>query len=428
MNPLRNDDSLRDFRALWFGQSVSMVGDRVSVFILPTIAVLTLGASSLQVGALNAVSTIAYPILGLFAGVLMDRVRRRPAMLMVDATRLLIYASLPIAAAFGVLTLTQLFVVGAIAGACTVLFDVAYQSFLPSLVASSGLGRANTRLETSAAVARLVGPSLGGVVLQASGAVGALIVNAASFLASITGVGLIRAREERPEPRAGRPSVGEQIQEGTRFLWRHPLLRPLTISAGLRNLGMNANRTVLIVFLYQGLHLSSGTAGALFAVGAAAAVTGSLAAGRLLHRLGVGSTLLLTPAEGVMWMFAPLCLLGLAVPILVVIMFLSSFWLPIWNATVITLRQGVTPATLLGRVNATARTVNLSTIPVGALLGGLLADAMSGVFGTSVGLAWALCGCSMVAATSLIPLSGRRVRTLRSFPSEQQRETTARPF
>ena len=422
MNPVSNDDDLRDFRALWFGQSVSMVGDRVSIFILPTIAVLTLGASAAQVGALNAVSTIAYPILGLFAGVLMDRVRRRPAMLVVDATRLLIYASLPLAAAFGVLTLTQLFVVGATAGICTVLFDVAYQSFVPSLVATGSLTRANTRLETSAAVARLVGPSLGGTMFQATGAVGALIVNAASFLASIAGVGLIRAREERSEWRVTRPGVRGQIQEGTRFLWRHPLLRPLTISAGLRNLGMNANRTVLILFLYQGLHLSSGTAGALFAVGAAAAVTGSLAAGRLLHRLGVGSTLLLTPAEGVMWMFAPLCLLGLAVPILVVIMFLSSFWLPIWNATVLTLRQGVTPATLLGRVNATARTVNLSTIPIGALLGGLLADAMSSGLGATVGLAWALCGCSAVAATSLIPLFGRRVRTLRSFPPKQQHE------
>ena len=388
------------------------------MFIIPTIAVLTLGASAVQVGVLNAVSTIAYPILGLFTGVLMDRIRRRPAMLMVDATRLLIYASLPVTAAFGVLTLTQLFVVGAIAGICTVLFEVAYQSFLPSLVAAGDLAGANTRLETSAAVARLVGPSLGGMMLQVSGAVGALIVNAASFLASIVGVGLIRAREKRPERGAVRPGVREQIQEGTRFLWRHPLLRPLTTAAGLRNLGMNANRTVLIVFLYQGLHLSTGTAGALFAVGAAAAVIGSLAVGRLLHGLGVGSTLLLTPAEGVMWMFAPLCLLGLAFPILVVIMFLSSFWLPIWNATVMTLRQGVTPATLLGRVNATARTVNLSTIPIGALLGGLLAEAMSGILGTSVGLAWALCVCSMVAATSLIPLSRHQVRTLRSFSPE----------
>ncbi|WBQ05701.1 MFS transporter [Kribbella sp. CA-293567] len=161
----------RDFRALWFGQSVSSVGDQVSAFVLPTIAVLTLHASSVQVGALSAVGTVAYPCLGLFAGVLMDRVRRRRAMIVIDAARLFIYGSLPVAAALGALSLAHLFVVAALAGVCTVLFDVAYQSHLPSVLRGDSLAQGNTRLEMSGAVARFAGPPLGGVLLQGLGVV-----------------------------------------------------------------------------------------------------------------------------------------------------------------------------------------------------------------------------------------------------------------
>jgi MFS family permease len=407
----------RDFRALWFGQSVSSVGDQVSAFVIPTIAVLTLHASSVQVGALNAVGTLAYPCLGLFAGVLMDRIRRRRAMVVIDAARLLIYGSLPVAAAFERLSLAHLFAVAALSGVCTVLFDVAYQSHLPSVLRGEGLVRGNARLEMSGAVARFAGPPLGGVLLQGLGVVGALIVNAVSFLASIIGVLRIRTPETAPAARTERIRVTAQIAEGAKFLWNHPLLRPLTVSAALRNLGMNAARAVLIIFVYRALELSPGVAGLLFTAGAVAAFVGAALCQRLVARLGAGRTLQLTAAEGLIWLLAPLTLLGHSVPILMAIMFLSSLWLPIWNACVTTIRQAVTPTELLGRVHATARTVNLSTIPIGAFGGGLVAQLFADAFGTSLGLALALTACALVATASLTQLSHPEVHRLKTFPS-----------
>jgi MFS family permease len=406
----------RDFRALWFGQSISSVGDQVSAFVLPTIAVLTLHASSVQIGALNAVATVAYPCLGLFAGVLMDRIRRRRAMVVIDAARLLIFGSLPVAAALGGLSLAHLFVVAALAGVCTVLFDVAYQSHLPSVLRGEGLARGNARLEMSGAVARFAGPPLGGLLLQGLGVVGALAANAISFLASIIGVLRIRTPETVPAVPAVRVGVRAQIAEGARFLWSHPLLRPLTVSAALRNFGMNAARAVFIVFIYRALHLSPGVAGVMFTSGALAAFVGAVFCQRLVTRLGAGRTLLLTAAEGLVWLLAPLTLLGGSVPILMALMFLSSLWLPIWNACVTTIRQAVTPAELLGRVHATARTINLSTIPVGAFAGGLLAQAFANAFGTRLGLALALSACAAVATASLTQLTRPEIRRLTTFP------------
>lgn len=416
MSPTSVSRPVRDFRSLWFGQSVSFIGDYVSLFVLPTVAVLELRASSFQVGALTAIATIAYPTLGLFVGVVMDRVRRRPTMIIADAIRLVVFVSLPVAAALGVLSLTQLFIVAGIAGACTVLFDVAYRSYLPTLLHDAELAKGNARLEMSNAIAKFAGPSLGGGLLQAFGPVGALSANALSFLASIAGMLLIRTREPRPESNTPGTRVCAEIGEGARFLWRHPLLRPLTVSASLRNLGMNAKNTVLLLYLYQGLHVSSGIAGAVFTVGAVAAIVGAVSCSQIIRRLGVGSTLLLTSVEGFIWLLVPLTLIWSPLSILMVIMFGSSLWVPVWNATIITIRQNVTDSCLLGRVNATARTINLSTIPIGALAGGLVAQLFGG-FGTRGGLVIALCVCTTVATLSVTQLANPKIRLLSSFPS-----------
>jgi MFS family permease len=407
-----------DFRSLWLGESVSLIGDYVSAFVLPTVAVLMLHASSFQVGLLGATGTIAYPVMGLFVGVFLDRVRCRPSMLAADGVRLLAYGSLPVAAALGRLELGQLFVVALAAGTGTVVFDIAYQSYLPSLLATDKLAPANARLEMSSSVARFMGPSLGGGLLQAFGVIGALSANAASFLASLAGLALIRTPEPRPLSHGRRARIRTEIGEGAGFLWRHPLLRPLTISASLRNLGMNANRTVLILFMYRALHLSPGIAGLVFTIGAVAAILGALSCGRLVRRLGVGHTLLATAAEGFVWLLVPLTLIGWATPILMVLMFVSSLWLPIWNATVTTIRQAVTDRQRLSRVNATARTINLSTIPAGALAGGLLADLFSKIAPGS-GLVIAVSVCSGVAALSLTQLAQRPIRQLARFPDPQ---------
>jgi MFS family permease len=334
-------DAPRDFRRLWAGQTVSLVGDQVSAFVLPTVAVVVLHASSAQVGVLNAIASAAHPVLGLFVGVLMDRIRRRPAMIVADLVRCVAFATLPAAAALDALSLAQLYAVAAVTGVFSVLFDVAYQSYLPTLLAGEPLARGNARLEMSSSVSRLTGPMLGGVLLQGLAAVGALAANALSFLASATGVAPIRTPEPGPSAHPGHTGVWRPILEGLHFLWRHPLLRPAHPGGRLRNLGMSAVRTILLLFLYRALSLSPGVAGTVFTAGAAAAVAGATLSGWLTRRLGVGCTLLLTGCEGLAWPAVPLALTLPPVATMATIMIASSLWLPIWNAVVTTLRQQV---------------------------------------------------------------------------------------
>lgn len=405
----------RDFLGLWFGESVSLVGDQVSWLALPSAAVVALGASATEVGGLNAIGTLAYPVLGLFAGALMDRVRRKPVLLVADAVRLACFAALTACTAFDAVSLPLLYIVAAIAGTSTIFFDIAYQTYLPALLSGESLAGGNVRLELSSSVSRLAGPSVGGLLLQLGGVGAAFGFNAASFGASMLGIGAIRTPERVTDKAGLDSSIGADIAEGVQHVWRSRILRPLTISAALRNLGVNANRTVLIVFMYRTLDLPAGVVGLVFTIGAVGAIVGAAGTSWLLRRIGVGRTLLLTGLEGVAWLLAPLSLLGGAPVWVMGLMFVSSLWLPVWNATVTTLRQRITPAGMLGRVQATARTINLSTIPVGALLGGLIADAFAPM-GERLGYVLALTLCSAIAALSLTQLWRRPLRTMGPLP------------
>ncbi|MFD7161139.1 MFS transporter [Kribbella sp. NPDC059898] len=405
----------RDFRSLWFGESVSLLGDQVAALALPTAAIVSLGASATEVGGLNAIGTIAYPVLGLFAGALMDRVRRKPVMIVANVARMACFAGLVVCAASGWVSLPLLYAVAAVVGTATIFFDIAYQTYLPSLLTGDDLARGNVRLELSNSVSRLAGPSVGGLLLQFGGIAVGFGVNAASFAASMAGIASIRTPEHRPQGGGRRTDLISEIVAGVRLVWCDPILRSLTTSAALRNLGINANRTVLIVFMYRSLDLSAGAVGVVFTVGAVGAIAGAATTTWLLRRFGVGHTLLLTSIEGLIWLLTPLSLLGGAPFWVMGLMFVSSMWLPVWNATVITLRQRITPAAFLGRVQATARTINLSTIPVGALLGGITVDALAGL-GERRGPIVALTLCSAVAALSPSQLCRRRIRTIRTLP------------
>ncbi len=396
-----------------------MLGDQITLFVLPTVAIVSFGASGAQVGLLQAVNTLAYPALGLFAGVLMDRIRRRPAMITADLVRAAAFGSIPLAAAFGSLSMPHLYAVAFVAGAFAVLFDVASQSHLPSLVPRDMLSGANARMEMSSTIALLSGATVGGLLVQLFSGVGALTANAISFLFSVLGIISLRTPEPPPAEINRGKSVRKQMREGLAALWRDPILRPLTFAAGLRNLGMAAVNAVLLLFAYRTLQLTPGVTGLLFTAGAAAAVVGAMLTRRVVRWLGPGRTLLLTAAEGAVWLAVPLALVLPPIPTLLVLLVLSSMWLPLWNATVTTLRQSVTPPHLLGRVHASARTVNMSTIPVGALLGGVLADLSSAMFGQQIGLTVALTLGGLVAALGFpVLLASASVRTLREMPRQ----------
>jgi predicted MFS family arabinose efflux permease len=381
-----------DFLKLWAGQTVSVVGSQVTVLALPTIAILQLHASPAEVGLLAALQHVAFPILALFAGVFADRLRRRPMMIAADGLRALAVLSVALVAAHGALTMLQLYAVALVLGIGTVIFDIAYLAYIPSLVTRSDLLEANTKLEVSYSVSNLAGPSLGGVLIQLIGAAQAMVADAFSFVVSVISIIWIRQPEPSPQhPTAPRAGVFAEIREGLRLVLHDPILRGLILMLTVGGVGFHLQDPALYLFAYRDVHLSPALFGLVFAAGGAGAIVGAMAVGAVVRRLGVGNSLAVTNTlMGVAFLAWPLALLGAPVLILGVLMFVAGIADSIYNVSQVSLRQAVTPDRLQGRMTATMRTMFWGVRPVANVAGGLLAGAVGApatiVIGSLIGM------------------------------------------
>ena len=381
-----------DFLKLWAGQTISVVGSEVTVLALPTIAILLLHASAAEVGLLAAAQQVAFPVLALFAGVLADRIRRRPMMIAADAMRALAILSVPIAAAIGALTLVQLYIVALVLGVGTVLFDIAYLAYVPSLVSRSDLLEANTKLEVSFSGSRLAGPSLGGLLIQLIGAAQAMLADAVSFVLSV--ISIIFIRQPEPTPRhstAPRAGVFAEIREGLRLVLRDPILRALLLMLTIGGLGFHLQDPALFLFAYRNVNLSPGLFGLVLGAGGAGALVGAMVVGAVVRRFGIGNSLALTNLLlGAAFLAWPLALLGQPVLILGFLMFFAGISDSIYNVSQVSLRQAVTPSRLQGRMTATMRTIFWGVKPIANLGGGLMAGAFGApatiVIGSLIGM------------------------------------------
>lgn len=405
----------RDFRVLVCGESISLLGDRVAAFAVPTLAILTLNATTFEVGMLTMATYVAYPVAGIGAGLLVDRFRRKPMMLIAGVARFVLFMSIPVAERFGVLTIGQLLAVVAVSGCFTLVYDVAMQGCLPILLRGNDLSRGNATLELSRTTAQVIGPALGGAVSSLLGAASAVALNASSFLASVCGVLAVRTAEP-DAPVAPRDTIAGRLREGFVFVLTDDLLRPLTLSAAVRNLGQTAVKAVMFLYAYRALRLSVDTMGLLLAAAAVSAVLGASVTGYAVRRFGYGRTLLVTVTEGAAWLFAPLALLGHPAQVLGVIVLCASPWLPIWNSQVATARQVLAPARLQSRVFASIRTISWGTLPLGAVLGGWLATVFVHAFGERTGLALAVVVGALIATSAGGWLLAPGVRKLRDVP------------
>jgi len=364
-----------EFLKLWAGQGISEIGSQVSLLALPTVAILVLGATPFQVGLLGACETLAFPVLGLVAGVYVDRLRRRPIMIACDAGRLLALASVPVAFALGVLSMPQLYAVALITGVGTVFFDVAYQSYLPALIPRGDLIEGNTKLQVTGSVAQMAGPALGGFLIQLLGPARAVAADAASFLISVVSLVWIRRPEPPPAPvsGSGRRGFFAEMWEGILVVFGNSTIWKIAGSTSTSNLGSNLFFAVFLIFLYRVLHLSPGTVGVIFAAGAVGGLLGALTAAWIPRRIGLGPTLFVTMlVSGLSLILIPLAQYGFAIPLLFASMFVTSFVIPVYNINQVSLRQAIVPDRLQGRMNATVRTIIWGTNPIGAFVGGII--------------------------------------------------------
>ena len=277
------------------------------------------------------------------------------------------------------LTIWQLYVVGFVVGTLTVFFDVAYQSYLPSLVRRNQLVEGNSKLELSVSAAQLGGPAAAGGLVSLLSAPWAVLTDAISFLGSALFVLRIRTREEVVQPTAAaeRPGMRAEAWEGMQFVWKDRRLRALTESTVIFNFCANGAFAVYLVYAVRSLGLSPAAIGVIFSLGNVGWLAGALVAGRLTTRLGVGRTIILTGAVAApALMLVPAAPPSAPIPFLIAAGVLSSFGLVIWRIAQVSLRQAITPDHMLGRVNAVSRFMMWGTIPLGTLLGGALGSTI----------------------------------------------------
>ncbi|GAA1080816.1 MULTISPECIES: MFS transporter [Kitasatospora] len=363
----------RDFMLLWGGQTVSETGSAVTEVALPLLAVVALGASTFQVGLLTAATTLAFAVIALPAGAMVDGTAKRSVMIVCNLLRLVIIGSVPLAAAFGVLTMAQLYAVAVAAGVCSVFFDVSYQSYVPSLVRAEHLMNANGKLGTTQALAQFGGPGLGSGLVWSVGAAGAMTADALSYALSVLSVLGIRTREERPRARPADGTLRRRIAEGLRFVLGHRILRRVVACTATANLFSGMVSALAMVFLVRVLHVGPALTGLVMAAAAVGGIAGGLFAGRLAERLGSARIIWVS-----MLVFgAPQVVAAAARPGWGVLLFplgwgVAGFSAMVYNVAQLSYRQSVTPPELMGRMNAAVRWVVWGTLPVGGVLGGLL--------------------------------------------------------
>jgi MFS family permease len=371
----------RDFVRLWTAESVSQLGSQVSLLALPLLAIKTLDASTFAVGALRAVEIAPFLLIGLQAGVVVDRRARRPVLIVGDIGRAIVLMSIPVAWWLGVLTLGQLFVVVFLTGVLTVFFDVAYQSYLPALVDSDQLADGNAKLQMSESGAAIAGPGLAGTLVQLVGAPVAVVADAVSFVLSAASVFLIRRPEPSIEasPDTERPTMRAEIGEGLRWVLGHPALRAIAGCTATSNLFSSMLTAVLLVYVVRTLHYSAGIIGLFFTLGNVGFLTAAAFAARVGRWLRLGtaiwSSILICQIGFIVVAFAPR---AHAFPWLVAGMVLFAAGGTIYNVSQVSYRQAITPNRMLGRTNATMRFIVWGTMPIGSIAGGVL--------GTVIGL------------------------------------------
>ena len=388
-----------DFLKLWTGQSVSLLGSQVTRLAMPFTAVLTLHATPAQMGILGAVQLAPFLLLGLFVGVWVDRLHRRPILIAADIGRALLLSAIPLMALTHTLRIEYMYLVGFLLGTLELFFDVAYMSFLPSLIEREQLVDGNSALQMSDSIAQVAGPGLGGALVQILTAPLAILIDALSFLASAISIVAIGAREEAVQMDERR-SVWRELREGLKMVIGNPLLRAIGGCTATLNLSANALFTVYILYCTGTLGLSPAVIGAVFAVGGLSTVAGTLLASRAAARFGVGPMLIASPfVIGLASLFIPLA--GgprlAAILLLLAAQILFGIGRPIFDINQLSLRQAITPARLQGRVNASMLFIIWGVIPIGSLLGGLLGTTIGlrptltvGAIGMSLAFIWVL--------------------------------------
>lgn len=370
----------RDFTLLLVSDAANQMGTTVRTTVIPLVAVTTLAASEFEIGLLAASATAAFLLIGLPAGVWVDRLRRRPVLIAANAFRAGLLMLIPLAALAGWLSIPMLIAIALLTGAGTVFFDVAALSLLPSVVRRDQLPVANGRLHTAQAAGRLTGPGLGGLLAQLLGAANGMWASVVLYGGSALALSRIGAAESQP-PRPAKRNMRAELAEGARFVLGHPLMRALSGFAVTWNFFLNLGFSMHVLLLARTLGLPAAAVGVLIAVPGVGSVLGAASASWWIGRLGLGRAMLLLSTLGAAGgVLIALGGGGWRLAVFVIGQLALGYGGAIYGVAQVTCRQSVCPDHMLGRVIGIARFLSWGAIPLGLLAGGLTGQ-LFGVYG-----------------------------------------------
>lgn len=366
-----------DFLKLWTGETVSLFGSQITTLALPLTAVVLLNVTPEEMGLLTSLGFAPFLVVTLFAGVWMDRRRKRGVMIVANLGRAALLLAVPALALSGTLQFAHLALVVLLMGALNILFELAYQSYIPALLDRDQLQDGNSKLFTSASVAEIGGPGVAGALVELLSAPLALVVDAVTFLIAGLSVLFIRRREPEPAPVERQESVWRQIGDGLRLTLGNVYLRAFVGEAATYNFFNQAMLTLFILYATETLALTPGTLGLIFATGSVGSLLGSVVTVAVARRIGLGRTIATGAAiSSVVPVLIPLAEGSLLLPTLLFAHFVAYFGIALTNVHTFSIRQALVPDHLRARMNASYRFVSWGVIPVGAFLSGQLAGAI----------------------------------------------------
>ena len=387
------------------GQFVSDYGRQLSIFALPTIAIISLHASAITVTAISGLECAVIPLLAMVAGVLVDRWRRRRTMVAANAVRFTALASIPIAACFHALSVPQLFLTAFIVSAASLLFDTAYQPFLAFLVGREAYAEGNARMTMSYCVASALGNGSGGPIVQALGAPLAIIANLTTYVTGTIALLNIRKPEMRAQPQTDR-SFRREFREGAAVVWGDSFLRNLAFTSGTLYFGGAIVDAVLPLYVYRSLHQTPLFLGVILAL-ASCGLFGGVLMRRLAKKRGA-LTVLPYVIVAVALGHAACTLAVLPVFAILAGRTIVACAAPAYDVMVQTMATERAADHQLGRMNAAMRTITNAPIPVGCTLGGIL----SGVVGFQGAMLVGATAC-LVSFILFLTLQARRSASTR---------------
>jgi MFS family permease len=387
------------FMRLWIGQTISVGGSMIGKTAMSFTAILLLHATPFQLGLLFAVGLVPGFLTGLIAGAWVDRLCRRPILIWADIGRAVLLVTIPLAAFLGLLRIEQLYVVSFLVSILTTFFEVAYLSYLPSLINRAELLEANSKLSASASIAEAGGFAAAGWLVQLFTAPITILIDAISFVISAISVWLIRVPEQAAANDV-QPNLRREIAQGLSALLQNGVLRMTAACTISQEFFVGIYGALVVLYMARDLGFAPGILGTIWALGGISSFIGAVAAGPATKRFGTGPAMVAgCLLSGMAMGFVPLAqgTTLTAALFLILQQLLGDCATTIYQINQVSLRQAITQKRLLGRVNASAQVLGLGATLAGSLLGGLLGEIIGvrtmlfvSAFGTVFSALWLL--------------------------------------